>query len=353
MKANNKTTTKQLKAPQKPQVKPAAKQQVKAPAKTEAKVEAKAPTTPVKAKKAEPKTIEELQAEQMSQSAAKSIYPHIPEKAVESLMDDFREIDFVKLDTYLQTAALTQKYCLIFDATEGGKVTEYLNYKGMVIDCYRDVVQTRVGLKEKSDVIEQWRRSLQTAMHLGSNLAINLDSLDDVDFHNEWVEEGSFPITAFDSDKWHLEENHMTVVREKSEDDEETQDQEELSPEEQQRRAILSEKFEMHEKFNMMVVCKFQGDLNQLTYITKNLPSWQSYSLFIVKDMTQQERLAAAAKQKEKGVLDVCFTTTWGAQNNAEYHPDAVKNFIDAKIAAGSDTGVAGSNDAELVFVFC
>lgn len=90
-------------------------------------------------------------------------------------MEEFRTIPLNKLDSYLNAAALNGKYVLLIDKT--GKVQDFMNYKATLKDFYKEIVNVRLGLKEKVDAMEELRRGLVNAMRLGGNLAINLDKL--------------------------------------------------------------------------------------------------------------------------------------------------------------------------------
>jgi len=86
-------------------------------------------------------------------------------------------------------------------------------------------------------------------MRLGGTYSINIDKLDDVAWEAEWTKDEFFPKMVFDSEKWHEEENYRTVVR--PEEDEGFEENDEL----------VEQKFEMKEKFNLVIVCHFDGDL--------------------------------------------------------------------------------------------
>lgn len=49
-------------------------------------------------------------------------------------------------------------------------------------DFHTSVVNVRLGLKSKEEALEDLRKGLVNAMRLGTNFAINLDRLHDVDF---------------------------------------------------------------------------------------------------------------------------------------------------------------------------
>lgn len=283
-----KSTTK---APAKAPAKPAA---AKAPAKgTAAKAApAKKPAAKTADKKEEKPAavIEETKQEVVKDFPPKKEYPKIPDKQIETLMDDFRTIVFLKLDNYLNAAALSQKYCILFDET--GKIPDFLTYKGVHKDIHKDMVNYKLGLKEKDEVFEVLRSGLVVAMRLGGNFGINIDRLDDVQWEAEWTKDEFFPMTVFDSDEWREEENYRTVVR--PEEDKGFMDNDEL----------VEQRFEMKEKFNLVIVCHFDGDLQSLYRITKLIPFSDFFSKFIVKDMTKEEAMAADAKRKATGEVD-------------------------------------------------
>ena len=115
----------------KPASKAAPKRKTSAAKKTKA-TEAKDP-------KAQEETKEEVVDPSIALKAAERKMPmpthsRVPDKKIEELLYDFRTIDFLKLDTYLTSASLNQKYCLIFDQT--GKVPDYMTYKGVHKDIH-------------------------------------------------------------------------------------------------------------------------------------------------------------------------------------------------------------------------
>lgn len=88
-----------------------------------------------------------------------------------------------------------------------------MNYKATLKDFYKEVVNVRLGLKEKVDSMEELRRGLVNAMRLGGNLAINLDKLLDVNFAEEWTMDTYFPLMVFNYEDWRQDDNYMSVVR--------------------------------------------------------------------------------------------------------------------------------------------
>jgi hypothetical protein len=100
-------------------------------------------------------------------------------------------------------------------------------------------VNVRLGLKEKVEAMEELRLGLVTAMKLGSNLAINLDMLQNVNFENDWTMDSYFPLSVFNYEDWRDEVNYQTVVRTK----------EGIDP-----------VFSIHDKFNMIILCKYESD---------------------------------------------------------------------------------------------
>ena len=229
--------------------KPAAKA---APAKAApAKTGAKAPAKKADAsKKEQPKEVPKV--EESKEEVPKVVeqpkkeYPKVPEKEIENLLEDFRTIDYLKLSTYLDAAALSGKYCLIFDQT--GKVPDFLEYKGVLVDLHKEIVNCRLGLKTQDEIFELMRLKLVNAMRLGGNLALNIDKLDDVAWEQEWTRDGFFPLMAFNSFDWREEENYKTVVR--PEEDKGFMDNDDL----------VEQRFEMKEKFNLSIICCYDGD---------------------------------------------------------------------------------------------
>lgn len=138
-------------------------------------------------------------------------------------------------------------------------------------DFHRDVVNVRLGLKTKEDALEELRRGLVNSMRLGANFVINLDKIHDIDFETEWTQDGVFPIKVFNYDEWRESENFLTVVRE-----------------EENKGFEGDDKFDMQEKFNMVLLCAYDTD-EQLYKVTKSIPNWDDYSMFIVKEMTKEE----------------------------------------------------------------
>jgi len=124
-----------------------------------------------------------------------------------------------------------------------------LTYKGVNKDIHKDMVNCNLGLKEKDEVFEILRSGLVVAMRLGGNFGINIDKLDDVQWEKEWTKDGFFPMQVFDSDEWREEENYRTVVR--PEEDKGFMENDDL----------VEQRFEMKEKFNLVIVCHFDGDL--------------------------------------------------------------------------------------------
>lgn len=96
------------------------------------------------------------------------------------MMEEFRTIPYTKLDSYLNASALNGKYIIIFDKT--GSTQDFLSYKATLKDFHKEVLNVRLGLKEKVEAMDELRRGLVNAMRLGANLAINLDKLQDVNF---------------------------------------------------------------------------------------------------------------------------------------------------------------------------
>lgn len=68
----------------------------------------------------------------------------------------------------------------------------------------------------------------------------------------------------------------------------------------------------MKEKFNLCIVCHFDGDLQSLYRITKSIPDSEMFSKFVVKNMTKEEALAAEARRKEIG-SDDSLINAWKA----------------------------------------
>lgn len=44
----------------------------------------------------------------------------------------------------------------------------------------------------------------------------------------------------------------------------------------------------MHDKFNIIILCHYESD-ESLYHITKSIPNWDDFSLFIVAEMTKDE----------------------------------------------------------------
>ena len=229
-------------APAKPATKAPEKPASKAPEKTSTKPAVKTDKkAPVKKDDNKPAPIEETKTEQKVFEQPKPVLKPVSEKDLASLMEEFRAIPLNKLDSYLNAAALNGKYVLLFDKT--GKVQDFMNYKATLKDFYKEVVNVRLGLKEKVDSMEELRRGLVNAMRLGGNLAINLDKLLDVNFAEEWTMDTYFPLMVFNYEDWRQDDNYMSVVR----------------PEE--NHGFQDEPhFSMHEKFNMVILCLYESD---------------------------------------------------------------------------------------------
>ena len=151
-------------------------------------------------------------------------------------------------------------------------------------------------------------------MRLCGTYGINIDKLDDVMWAAEWTKDEFFPLKVFDTDEWHEEQNYRTVVR--PEEDKGFEDNDEL----------VEQKFEMKEKFNLCIICHFDGDLQSLYRITKQIPQYDMFSKFVVKNMTNEEKLEAESKRKETGADD-SLINAWKADMrnlNAGYGPDVV-----------------------------
>lgn len=256
-----------------------------APAKGKSAGAAKTPVAPVVEKKEEIK-------EEVVPEVKEVVYAHVFEKEIEKMYENFRTIDFLKLDTYLNAAALNGKYVLIFDKTDSCQ--DFLTYKGILKDLHRDIVNVRLGLKPKEEVMEDLRSGLMNSMRLGGNFSIFLDKLQDVDWEKDWTQDTFFPLGAFDYDEWREEDNYKTVVREHEDKGFMEND------------AIVEQRFEMKEKFNMIILCTYTDD-QALYRITKSIPHWDDFSCFIVKEMSKAELAQAEIHRRETGQMDPSF----------------------------------------------
>ena len=57
------------------------------------------------------------------------------------------------------------------------------------------------------------------------------------------------------------------------------------------------DKFELHEKFNLIILCTYTDD-ESLLKITHSIPNWEDFSMFMVQDMTKLELMQAEQKRR-------------------------------------------------------
>ena len=196
-------------------------------------------------------------------------------KEYSSMLEDFQMIEFKKLDTYCKAASQNMSYVLVLDSTENNDCYSYFSHKSTLANFGKNLKRTQ------EEVLEETLKNLVDSMRQGGNFVINLN---DAVHWKEAVPE-SLPSELWNYDEWRKPENHLKIVREDEDDS----------------------KFALVDSFNLVVLARYPKDEFAFVELVKSIPNWDEFSLYIVKDMTQDDLRAADEKRKEKGKLDPSF----------------------------------------------
>ena len=89
---------------------------------------------------------------------------------------DFPKITLKEIVEACNTARdENHKYLIYFDKT-GGNVATFFNYKGFLVDYFKDVVKVQKGNLTLEEACETFRKAIVNSMYHGHCLAINCDN---------------------------------------------------------------------------------------------------------------------------------------------------------------------------------
>ena len=184
----------------------------------------------------------------------------------ESFESKFEHIKLPELIDAYKSARQEQRYCLLFDSTQGNAAT-FFHYKARLKDFNKEIMKINKGSQTKDGAIEVLREGLMWAAKIGDTFAVNMD-LFIPDWKNDFTyKDGLFNTDLiFDFKRFRKDENYKAILQK----EEDIDDQNNVGC------------YFMNMDFQIVFIYSFQGD-DHMQKVIASIPHFESsWKAFVI-----------------------------------------------------------------------